>query len=75
MSAQRRARDDDKRLGRFYFSVPMAAPRNPVVAAMARGESSQGAGRHLRTHRAERRAQKVALQKAARSVGRGGDDA
>ncbi|MEZ2299542.1 hypothetical protein AB6807_36315 [Variovorax sp. RCC_210] len=49
-----------------------------MVAAMARRESSQGAGRHLRTHRAERRAQKVALQKAARSVGRvgrGGDDA
>ncbi|WP_454902545.1 hypothetical protein [Variovorax gossypii] len=66
MSAQRKARDDDKRLGRFYFSVPVPAPapRNPVVAAMARGESNQKAGRHLRTHRAERRAQKVALQKA-----------
>ncbi|SEJ90887.1 MULTISPECIES: hypothetical protein [unclassified Variovorax] len=75
MSAQRRARDDDKRLGRFYFSVPGAAPRNPVVAAMARGESNQGAGRHLRTHRAERRAQKVALQKAAHGLHRGGDDA
>lgn len=68
MSAQRRARDDEKRLGRFYFSVPVAAPRNPVVAAMARGESNQRAGRHLRTHRAERRAQKVALQKAARRL-------
>jgi hypothetical protein len=75
MSARRKARDDDKRLGRFYFSVPATAPRNPVVAAMARGESNQKAGRHLRTHRAERRAQKVALQKAARSVGHGGDDA
>jgi hypothetical protein len=74
MSAQRKARDDQKRLGRFYFSVPNAAPRNPVVAAMVRRESSQGTGRHLRTHRAERRAQKVALQKAARSLqGRGGD--
>ncbi|WP_230682831.1 hypothetical protein [Variovorax paradoxus] len=72
MSAQRKARDDDKRLGRFYFSVPNAAPRNPVVAAIARGESNQKAGRHLRTHRAERRAQKVALQKTARSLGREG---
>ena len=37
-------------------------------------EPSQGAARHLRTHRAERRAQKVALQKAAPSLqGRGGD--
>ena len=73
MSAQRKARDDEKRLGRFYFSVPTAAPRNPVVAAMARGESNQKAGRHLRTHRAERRAQKVALQKAARRIGRTDD--
>ncbi|MGJ7620816.1 hypothetical protein ACSFA5_26005 [Variovorax sp. GB4P3] len=48
----------------------MAVPRNPVVAALARGESNQNAGRHLRTHRAERRAQKVALQKAARSLHR-----
>lgn len=70
MSAQRKARDDRKRLGRFYFSVPSAAPRNPVLAAIARGEANQKAGRHLRTHRAERRAQKVALQKAARSLGR-----
>jgi hypothetical protein len=70
MSAQRKARDDEKRLGRFYFSVPGAAPRNPVLAAIARGEANQKAGRHLRTHRAERRAQKVALQKAARSLGR-----
>lgn len=75
MSAQRRARDDDKRLGRFYFSVPNAAPRNPVVAALARREASQKAGRHLRTHSAERRAQKVALQKAARDFRRRGDDA
>ena len=75
MSAQRRARDDDKRLGRFYFSVPGVAPRNPVVAAMARGESNQKAGRHLRTHRAERRAQKVALQKAVRDFRGRGDDA
>lgn len=70
MSAQRKARDDDKRLARFYFTVPSAAPRNPVVAAMAHRAASQGAGRHLRTHGAERRAQKVALQKAARSIGR-----
>ena len=34
MSSQRRARNDDKRLGRFYFPLPAApAPRNPVVAA------------------------------------------
>jgi hypothetical protein len=69
MSSQRRARDDDKRLGRFYFPLPAApAPRNPVVAAMAHRASSQGAGRHLRTRGAERRAQRVALLKAARQI-------
>lgn len=69
MSSQRRARDDDKRLGRFYFPLPAApAPRNPVVAAMAHRASSQGAGRHLRTRGAERRAQRVALLKAARQT-------
>ena len=69
MSSQRKARDDDKRLARFYFSLPgPAAPRNPVVAAMAHRASSQGAGRHLRTRGAERRAQRVALQKAARRI-------
>jgi len=70
MSSQRRARDDDKRLARFYFSLPAApAPRNPVVAAMAQRASSQGAGRHLRTRGAERRAQRVALLKAVRQLG------
>ena len=68
MSAQRKARDDDKRLARFYFSLPAAKPRNPVVSAMARRASSQGAGRHLRSHRAERRAQKVALQRLVREA-------
>ncbi len=75
MSARRKARDDDKRLGRYYFAVSATAPRNPVVAALARGEANQRAGRHLRTHRAERRAQKVALQKAAYSPRGGADDA
>jgi len=68
MSAQRKARDDEKRLGSFYFPMPGRAPRNPVVAATAHRASSQGAGRHLRTQRAERRAQKVALQKAVRQM-------
>jgi hypothetical protein len=70
MSTRRKARDDDKRLGHFHLSLPAApAPRNPVVAAMAHRASSQGAGRHLRTRGAERRAQRVALQKAVRRLG------
>lgn len=63
MSAQRRARDDEKRLARFYFSVPGAKPRNPVLASLAQRSTGPAAGRHLRSHRAERRAQKVALQR------------
>ncbi|MDM0115560.1 hypothetical protein QTI66_25650 [Variovorax sp. J22R133] len=70
MSAQRKARDDNKRLARFYFSLPADKPRNPVVAALAqRGGNGQNAGRHLRSHGAERRAQKVALQQLAREIG------
>jgi hypothetical protein len=70
MSSQRKARDDGKRLARFYFALPAsAAPRNPVVAAMAHRASTQGAGRHLRARGAERRAQRVALLKTARCAG------
>ncbi|MEJ8847829.1 hypothetical protein [Variovorax rhizosphaerae] len=68
MSAQRKARDDDKRLAHFYFSLPATKPRNPVIAALAKRATGQNAGRHLRTHRAERRAQKVALQRIAREI-------
>jgi len=68
MSARRKARDDDKRLAHFYFPMPATKPRNPVLAALAKRPTGQAAGRHLRTHRAERRAQKVALQRFAREV-------
>ena len=68
MSAQRKARDDDKRLARFHFSLPAEKPRNPVVAALAHRGGGQNAGRHLRSHCAERRAQKVALQRLVREV-------
>lgn len=39
-------------------------PRNPVAAALARRSLSSAAGKHIRTHAAQRRADKVALQKA-----------
>lgn len=41
-------------------------PRNPVVYAMAHRAASAGAGRHVRSQKATRRAESVALQKAVR---------
>lgn len=51
-----------------------APPRNPVAAALARRSISSAAGRHIRTQAAQRRADKVALEKAIRSGGWHGDD-
>lgn len=39
-------------------------PRNPVAAALARRSASGAVGKHIRTQGAQRRADKVALQKA-----------
>lgn len=41
-------------------------PRNPVAAALARRSISGAAGRHIRTHAAQRRADKVTLQNVLR---------
>lgn len=41
-------------------------PRNPVVYAMAHRAASAGAGKHIRTQGAHRRAQTLALQKLVR---------
>jgi len=42
------------------------APRNPVAAALALRSLSSAAGKHIRSRGAQRRADKVALQKAIR---------
>ncbi len=47
------------------------APRNPVVLTLAARGASGAAGRHLPSTVAERRAERVALQKA---LARGGRD-
>lgn len=41
-------------------------PRNPVVYAMAHRAASAGAGKHIRSQGAMRRAEKVALTKLVR---------
>ena len=43
-------------------------PRNPVVYAMAHRAASSGAGKHVRSRRAMRRAEAVALQKLVRGL-------
>lgn len=43
-------------------------PRNPVVYAMAHRAASAGAGRHVRSQKATRRAESVALQKLVRHL-------
>lgn len=42
-------------------------PRNPVAAALARRSLSSAAGKHIRSPGAQRRADKVALRKAAQA--------
>lgn len=43
---------------------PSGAPRNPVAIALAQRSLSSAAGKHIRSRGAQRRADKVALQKA-----------
>lgn len=43
-------------------------PRNPIVYAMAHRAASAGAGRHIRSQKAKRRAEAVALQKAVQAL-------
>lgn len=43
---------------------PSAPPRNPVALALMQRSASGAAGKHMRTHAAQRRADKVALTRA-----------
>lgn len=47
--------------------VAVPAPRNPVATALAGRRASGAAGKHLRSVGAQRRAERVALDKAVRS--------
>ncbi len=46
------------------LTMQLPAPRNPVVQVLAHRATSSGAGKHIRSTGAQRRAEKVALQKA-----------
>lgn len=48
------------------IKVTLNPPRNPVVFAMAHRAASAGAGKHVRSQGAARRAEKVTLQKLVR---------
>jgi hypothetical protein len=50
-----------KRTASQSISITSLSPRNPVVMAMSRRASSQGAGRHAPSRSGQRRAEKVAL--------------
>jgi hypothetical protein len=46
------------------LTLQLPAPRNPVVQALVHRATSSGAGKHIRSTGAQRRAEKMALQKA-----------
>ena len=48
------------------LQLPPPAPRNHVATALAVRSSSSAAGKHIRSQGAQRRADRVALQKALR---------
>ena len=74
MSAQQRSRAFEqgriKALRRIKqplaLQLPLPAPRNHVALALAARSASGAAGKHLRSQGAQRRADRVALQKALR---------
>jgi hypothetical protein len=50
------------------LTLQLPAPRNPVVQALAHRASTSGAGKHIRSSGAHRRADKMALQKAVKTL-------
>jgi hypothetical protein len=50
------------------LTLPPPTPRNPVVQALVRRAITSGAGKHIRSTGAHRRAETVALQKALKNL-------
>jgi hypothetical protein len=50
------------------LTLQLPAPRNTVVQALAHRATSSGAGKHIRSTGAYRRAENVALQKAIKTL-------
>lgn len=78
MSAQKRSRAFEqgrvKALRRMKQPMALhleasAPPRNPVARALAARSASGGAGRHIRSQGAQRRADRMALQRSLRGGG------
>ena len=64
------ARANLKQLRRMRapIALQLPPPRNPVALAMATRSVGSGAGKHIRSQGAQRRADRVALQKAVRNA-------
>lgn len=50
------------------LTLPSPTPRNPVVRALVQRAITSGAGKHIRSAGAHRRAETVALQKALKNL-------
>ncbi len=50
------------------LTLQLPAPRNRVVQALAHRAITSGAGKHIRTSGAQRRAEHMALQKAVKTL-------
>ena len=50
------------------LTLQLPAPRNTVAQALARRATSSGAGKHIRSTGALRRAENVALKKAIKTI-------
>ena len=50
------------------LTLPPPTPRNPVVRALVQRAITSGAGKHIRSAGAHRRAEAVALQKALKNL-------
>lgn len=64
------ARANLKQLRRMRapIALQLPPPRNPVALAMATRSVTSGAGKHIRSQGAQRRADRMALQKAVRNA-------
>ncbi|WP_431097977.1 hypothetical protein [Polaromonas aquatica] len=50
------------------LTLPSPTPRNPVVRSLVQRAITSGAGKHIRSTGAHRRAETVALQKALKNL-------
>ena len=71
-AGQGQARANLKQLRRMraplVMQLPAPAPRNHVAQALANRSASSAAGRHIRSQGAQRRADRMALQKALKDL-------